>query len=1062
MKRRIISLILAISMVASLIVPLAACGKSAVDFEVRTEGFATSYVVGAEIDYSPLAILVNYDDGSQETIGYADFEEKGVKFTPVSTDTAGEKNIRIEFAGKSKLVTVTITAERAVTGIEIDDTFPLEYTVGDVVDYTKLKVNVYYNDNTSSEAGVSDGVTHTSIDTSSAGEKDFTVTYAGLSDTAKVTVSALPAVESVEIKEGTFDTEYETADEADYGSIVLIVKYDNGTTEEIGVFENSNIVLERPEISVAGDYTLKITFGGKSVSVEFNVKTSAEEVESVELTAESGALRYKQGDTVDYKKFTAKVTYEDVDEPVGLPLTNALVIFTPIDTSKKEDTAQALSVSVGGKQSNALDVTVAYVKSLKIEGLKTDYVAGETFDPSCTVVLVYSDGAEERTTNGGAGITYNSVDVSAPGDKEFTVTYTLTKNGENLNSVTCTVTVAVSAAETIASFQAPASYTAYGVNKEISSGDSAFSDRSAPYMAGDDNPLILLPVARDSDMEIMNAIQTKATVQLKNEQGEFVAVEGADLAAYVSIDSAKNYYDFTEAAVGKTFRITVRPSEIYKIDTTAGSATFTVEVLIVDGYNVYDAKGLSAFDNRTGSAWDDVKPYTTNPWDDRPLSEFEPASIVLHANNEEGKITVTNKDIPSGFYWEKDDPDFDEAVSALGDWVYTNGGVSTKLADLLEGSLREGSKFPGGPDTDTRQSSLYERVGSGTVYGNYMSVQFGYMLEEGGDPVALARDLRVVYDRDMYNGKFKGITETHFSAFSFNTINIADAPQSQMYNVRLIGNTQRSEFNGPQSIMMLHNASEDLLVENVVGNGFFVNVVTDLTPLMTPEIGGGGNLTIDKCKFFDSFSNMIYDFGTESVTVRDSVMQGAGGPLILSIDNDNRNAGGGAATPTGWTVIDSDLENWVTGQEAWFTLNNVGSIAGMLKGLASQIQNTAYRFTDSDKMNIIAALICTPDDLLENDAVIYSKFSIKDSTEKQEFDTAGKAQGYGAVYHYAPLLQCGTSWGYIDSNRRYQALDPQNGVLPDQTSKYLGIYYSPLQRAGSPGYISVILEGKAL
>ena len=42
MKRRIISLILAISMVASLIVPLAACGKSAVDFEVRTEGFATS------------------------------------------------------------------------------------------------------------------------------------------------------------------------------------------------------------------------------------------------------------------------------------------------------------------------------------------------------------------------------------------------------------------------------------------------------------------------------------------------------------------------------------------------------------------------------------------------------------------------------------------------------------------------------------------------------------------------------------------------------------------------------------------------------------------------------------------------------------------------------------------------------------------------------------------------------------------------------------------------------------------------------------------------------------
>ena len=96
--------------------------------------------------------------------------------------------------------------------------------------------------------------------------------------------------------------------------------------------------------------------------------------------------------------------------------------------------------------------------------------------------------------------------------------------------------------------------------------------------------------------------------------------------------------------------------------------------------------------------------------------------------------------------------------------------------------------------------------------------------------------------------------------------------------------------------------------------------------------------------------------------------------------------------------------------------------------------------------------------------MIYSKFSIEDEdgTEKQEFDTAGKAQEYGAVYHYAPLLQCGTSWGYIDSNMQYQPLDPQNGVLPGQTSKYLGIYYSPLQQAGSPGYISVILEGKAL
>lgn len=1044
MKRRILSLILAVSLVVSLTVPLTACGKSAVEFEVSTEGFATSYVVGAEIDYSPISIIVHYDDGSQETIEYADFGDRGVKLTPVSTETAGEKNVRIEFAGQSKLIPVTVTVQRAPQNIEIDAGFPLEYTVGETVDYSKLKVTVYYNDNTTGLLGVSDGVTHSSIDTSETGEQDFTAFYAGLSDTVKVTVSALLEVESIAIKDGTFASEYDTADDIHYENIVLVVNYVGGTREEIKVSENADIVLDRPQIAQADtEYTLGISYRGKSTSTTFTVASvDTKTVTSAVLSADNGALRVRQGDAVDYSRFVVTVTYEGESDPVEYDLFNARIVYTPVQTAEKIEEPVPFSVTFNGAETNALNITVAYVTGIAVENLKTEYVAGETFDPSCTVVLTYSDSVTETRAHNGEGVVYSAVDTSSVGDKTFTVTYKLVQNGEILNTASCTAKIAVEGAATLTMFSEPQIYIDYRTNKGVTS-EHAFFDTSAPYMAGDDNPLVLLPRATDADHETMTAVQTKASVELKDGQGGYMALDGEDLAAYVAIDGAKNYYDFTAAAVGKTFRITVVPAEIYELDATSGTS-FTVEIAVVDGYNVYNAQGLAAFDNRTGSAWDDYKPTVTFPWDGRALSAFAPDAIVLHGN-----ITVTAADLPPAFFWHEGDPDFATVKSKLSDWYYENGGVKTSLADCLEGSLREGDLFPGG-NGDVRQAALYEHIGSGTVYGNYMTVTMG-------------ETLKVVYDRDMYdeNSFSKGVTETHFSAFAFNTKeNAQTESHSEMRNVHLVGNTQRSENNGPQGIMMVHNVSNDLLIENVVGNNFFTNVTTDLDFY--------GVLTIDQCKFYDSFSNMVYDWSTKSVTVRDSVMSGAGGPLLLAVDHDNDRETGGAATPVSWTIENSRLTNWVTGQEAWFALNNVTPLAGMLSAMASKIGNAAYNFVDSsNKLNMVAALISQPSKVMTNDKKLYASLSIKDGEEEQKFDTAGTAQTIGSQAQYAPLLQCGSAWGVLKPTDKemsdFQYVDIVDmmpdlpfGKLAEQANKYAGIYLSPGQ---NEGYLSVILQG---
>lgn len=1044
MKKRIISLILAVSLVVSLAVPLTACGKSAVDFEVSTEGFATSYVVGADIDYSPISIIVHYDDNSQETIQYADFGGRGVKLTPVSTETAGEKNIRIEFSGQSKLIPVTVTAQKAPVGIEIDAGFPPEYEVGETVDYSKLKVTVYYNDNTTGLLSVSDGVTHSSIDTSEAGEQDFTAFYAGFSDTVKITVSALREVDSIAVKEGTFASEYATVDDIHYENIVIVVDYAGGTSEEIKVSENADVLLDRPQIAQADtEYTLGISYRGKSTSAAFTVASvDTKTVTSTVLSAEGGALRVRQGDAVDYSRFIVTVAYEGESDPVEYDLFNARIAYTPVQTAEKIEEPVPFSVTFNGEATNALSITVAHVTGIAVQNLKTEYVAGETFDPSCTVVMTYSDGDTETRAHNGEGIVYTTVDTSSVGDKTFAVTYKLVRNGEILNTVSCEAQIAVAGAATLTMFSEPDIYTAYTTNKKVT-GSQGFSDTSALYTAGDDNPLVLLPHATDADHETMASVQTKATVEMKGEQGGYAALEGEQLAAYVAIDGAKNYYDFTDAAVGKTFRITVEPADIYELDVTSGRG-FTIEVSVIDGYNVYNAQGLAAFDNRTGSAWDDYKPTVTFPWDGKPLSSFAPSGIVLHGN-----ITVTAADLPSAFFWHEGDADFAAVKSKLSDWYYENSDGMTPLSDYLEGSLREGRLFPGG-NGDVRQAALYEHIGSGTVYGNYMTVTMG-------------ETLKVVYDRDMFEETSfdKGVTETHFSAFAFNTKEDAQTEyHSWMRNVHLVGNTQRTENNGPQGIMMVHNVSNDLVIENVVGNNFFTNVTTDLDFY--------GNLTIDQCKFYDSFSNMIYDWSTQSVTVRDSVMSGAGGPLLLAVDHDNDRETGGDKTPVSWTIENSTLTNWVTGQEAWFALNDVTPLAGMLRTMAMKIGNAKYNFVDSsNKLNMVAALISQPSKVMSNDKTLYANLSVKDGEEEQKFDTAGMAQTIGSQAQYAPLLQCGSAWGVLKptdkemSNFQYVDIvdlmpDLPFGKLAEQSNKYAGVYLSPGQNAG---YLSVILQG---
>lgn len=1052
MKKRVTSLLMAIILVCSFVLPLVGCGRAPIGFEVRTEGFQTSYVVGAEIDYSPISIIVSYDDKTSETVKYKDFESFGVKFTGVSTETAGEKNIRIEYAGQSKLIPVTVTAQKTPVSIELAGTeFALEYTVGDAVDYDKISLLVVYNDGSDEtiRASENDGITYTSIDTATAGEKKFTVRYAGLSVTVTVNVEALPEVQSIEIKEGTFAAEYETADEIDYNAIVLVVTFSDGGSEEMSVLGNSGIVLEKPVITLAGEYTLKITFGGKETSATFRVNADEAKVTKVELSVAEGKTAYKQGDDIDYSAFTVKATYEGVAEPVTLTLSSSKVSYTAIDTTVKADEPYSFTVNVGGVASNAVEITVAYVESLELKNLKTEYTVREAFNPDCDVILHYSDGTSDTVRFNGAGMANNSADIDtdAVGSPEYKVTYTLVRNGQTINTVSVTAQITVKAADKLMTFAQPETVEDYFMGK-AAEGEYAFVDNTQGYKAGDDNPLVLLPRAttlgENNESEVLSKVETIATVSLLEEGGTYTELSGESLSQYVSIDGANNYYDFTEAAVGKTFRILVQPSSIY--DTaTVGNGGFTVEVTIVDGYNVYDATGLSAFDSRTGSGWDAVKETKTYAWDGKPLAQFSPAAIVIHGN-----ITVGAKDLPESFFWHEDDSDYADELVKVSGWKYQLEGQEAKpLSEFLSGSLREGSAAPIG-NGDSSQVALFESQGHTSIYGNYTTLTVG-------------DDLKMVYDRGLFgsDADWRGVTEPHISLFGFVTADNAEG-QSVMRDLYLSGNTQREESNGPQGILMVHTSSTDVQALNTVGINFFTNFIADGSYF--------GNLTIKDSKFYDSYSNMIYDWQDKSVTIENTTMKDAGGPLFLLVDSDSENSTDNQTYVT-WTVKNCTLDNWVTGQEAWFALNGATVITSMLSAMATMVNNASYAFVKNDngmKMNMIAGMICDPDDLIPNgnSRKVYTKITL----DGEVYDTAGMCQTLGASASYAPLVQCGTAWGVLmptdESMTSYNYVDlvtmkPELpfGKLAEQTSEYAGMYVSLKQ---SQGYIGVLLKGNPI
>ena len=468
-----------------------------------------------------------------------------------------------------------------------------------------------------------------------------------------------------------------------------------------------------------------------------------------------------------------------------------------------------------------------------------------------------------------------------------------------------------------------------------------FKDSESPYFVGDDNLFYfyLNVIQLDENDNIVDidgkSIPTAAKVYLVDDDGTETELTGDALAAMVAFDSpnTKNSYDFTEAAIGKTFRLEIRPDdESSYVD--AASVTKSHTVTIVDGYNIYKAWELNVMTNvsrditqecfGTEGAIDQltvVDKFLKSKGVTRPTTL---ASIVLHGN-----LYVQPGDVPPEYFYVDD--------KGVNQGMYDQLGVFHRNLSPSE------KKFE--------------------IYGNYFSV-YSYNLhcvtpnnvannDDDFSSSALFK-VRLSSDADNYIRNKK--TKEAFSEFVVNIRDIATRDNDPN------SNDQTASERHMRGLICYK-------VGETVTNMTNVNVDAFMTSLVLEN--AGSTLNLDKVKFYNAWQGHLFLWNTNEhqevfngineetwdyipnlvVNINDSLLAKCGGPVILSqtpdVDKPYNRTNGTEV------IVDAESELWtyVTGQEAWFVAVNQVQLAAQIKAmspLVGQAIGAGHGFTSKE------------------------------------------------------------------------------------------------------------------
>ena len=227
MKKRILILILTI---LTLTLCITACTGDETDaavksIEIVSGSVTTQYNVGDTVDFSGIKVKVTFDDNTTKEIGYSD-----VQISPVDTSTAGEKTVTVtygEITTNFKVTVKEVEEEVTLSSIKIvPGTVPSALYLGQSFDTSGLQVEANYSNGTKKVLTL-EQVEASTVDTTTAGDKTFTVTYEGKTDSVTVKIHDIT---SIKVVSGTIATKLFVGETLDTSKLEVLVTYSDETS----------------------------------------------------------------------------------------------------------------------------------------------------------------------------------------------------------------------------------------------------------------------------------------------------------------------------------------------------------------------------------------------------------------------------------------------------------------------------------------------------------------------------------------------------------------------------------------------------------------------------------------------------------------------------------------------------------------------------------------------------------------------------------------------------------------------------------------------------------------
>ncbi|MBR2467957.1 MAG: hypothetical protein IKB42_02825 [Clostridia bacterium] len=780
-----------------------------------------------------------------------------------------------------------------------------------------------------------------------------------------------PTIVSAHIKEGTIVTTVDRGSaktDLNLNNAKAVIKFSDGSQIEV---DASKLSFGDIDLSTIGnDKQLKVKYGDFEFAVEIDVVKP--HVTSAYIKAGTVNTSVVVGSALNLTNAVAVVNYSNGEQKEVAAADLGFNMATLDLTTVGED--KPLKITYDGYQfeikidvvADPEDAVVEVASAVITKGSIVDTVIeGATIAElgldNATALITYDDGTSETVELDAADFNTANLDLTTVGTKTIAVTYEYNNNLRDTEFVFYVQIVVNPVPEEqkiiLTGFSSDLEdefvrNSAVKANKE-----TEFMDRTKTHKVGDDNAfdfrINALGVVDGNIVEGIKGVKTEVKVQ-KVENSTPVDLTPQEMTEYVEATTYTSV-DFSQEAVGKKFKVTVSATN-FDPDYFEGTPSFDLTFDVVDGYNVYEAKELSLFDNANiDGAWTELK------------EEWGFTNVTTKALVLQNSIHVTDDVIPDKFFYTQAEVDADPELMS-----------KTNLEPV--GSLKDGAG-----DDDMLYFRYLKDGETFDIHGNYFDISVADKVNNKNEVEVKGLSRSVVSDTDgngiwidSVNGH--SYLTTHTALFKVQggkmeggqlincndgAVHTSSTGKLTVQDTYFIGNGRRSvDPLASGGIILLKSESVNLDVVNTINKDWFIGWMTEYgydqtgiqpfpTDMTAPDfaqkfaawtniINNGternSHTNILKSKGYNNYSSLMYFWGTPNIVIGDCEFIGAGGPVIVTdhqtgdyeafstpdhpMGASSENyfhylMGSGGHAPE-IDIYNSKMESYVNGLEAWF------------------------------------------------------------------------------------------------------------------------------------------------